>query len=361
MTICRVVVSLFSVLIAGLCHAGSFSGSSFSHHDWELACDNTGTCRAAGYQADGQELTVSVLFTRKAGPAAPIAGQVMIGYYGEMPAFDALPAVFELVLRIDKRTIGKLNVSRDNPVADLAPQQVEKLLAALVRKSTIDFTAAKLQWQLSDQGAAAVLLKMDEFQGRIGTPSALVKKGTKSESTVRPASPAPEVAATPFHPPLPGDELFAKGNYAALRDALRATLKGEKKDDCPLFFDSDPGHTVLKVLRVTKTQVLVFTPCWQAAYNFGSGYWLVSSSPPFEAVLITASGSDLSGSAIHQSHKGRGLGDCWALDHWTWDGKAFVHTASSTTGMCKLVAAGGAWQLPTIVTKVRDSAALGKK
>ena len=26
------------------------SGIHFNHGDWELACDNTGTCRAAGYQ-----------------------------------------------------------------------------------------------------------------------------------------------------------------------------------------------------------------------------------------------------------------------------------------------------------------------
>ena len=27
-------------------------GVSFSHKDWELACDNTLTCRAAGYSAE---------------------------------------------------------------------------------------------------------------------------------------------------------------------------------------------------------------------------------------------------------------------------------------------------------------------
>jgi len=39
-----------------------------------------------------------------------------------------------------------------------------------------------------------------------------------------------------------------------------------------------------------------------------------------------------------------------SADESTWDGHSFVHTSSSTTGMCKLVAAGGAWTLPTIVT-----------
>lgn len=44
----------------------------FSHHDWQLACDNTRTCRAAGYQAEGEEPPMSVLLTREAGPRRPV-------------------------------------------------------------------------------------------------------------------------------------------------------------------------------------------------------------------------------------------------------------------------------------------------
>ena len=51
-------------------------GLSFSHNDWEMACDNTRTCRAAGYQGDDDELAVSVLLTRKAGPRQPVSGEV---------------------------------------------------------------------------------------------------------------------------------------------------------------------------------------------------------------------------------------------------------------------------------------------
>jgi len=40
-----------------------------------------------------------------------------------------------------------------------------------------------------------VLLKMDEFQGRLDTPGALVRKGNKSESSALPPLPAPEIKA----------------------------------------------------------------------------------------------------------------------------------------------------------------------
>ena len=59
----------------------------FAHYDWELACDNTGTCRAAGYHDEEAETAaaLSVLLTRAAGPQAPVTGQLMLGHYGEDP------------------------------------------------------------------------------------------------------------------------------------------------------------------------------------------------------------------------------------------------------------------------------------
>ena len=40
---------------------------------------------------------------------------------------------------------------------------------------------------------------------------------------------------------------------------------------------------------------------------------------------------------------------------WTWEGNGFGHTASSSTGMCRLLAAGGGWKLPTLLTDVRPA------
>jgi len=69
-------------------------------------------------------------------------------------------------------------------------------------------------------------------------------------------------------------------------------------------------------------------------------------------VLITDLASDYQDGVITASHKGRGIGDCWGHEEWTWDGRTFVHTRSATTGLCKLVTAGGAWDLPTLVARV---------
>ena len=48
-------------------------------------------------------------------------------------------------------------------------------------------------WPLSERGAGPLLLKMDEFQERLHTPGALVRKGAQPESKVPSAVPAPSL------------------------------------------------------------------------------------------------------------------------------------------------------------------------
>ena len=68
--------------------ASPTAGLSFSHNDWEIACDNTRTCRAAGYHSEEAQLTVSVLLTRQAGPRQVIIGELMLGNFGNEDLFE---------------------------------------------------------------------------------------------------------------------------------------------------------------------------------------------------------------------------------------------------------------------------------
>lgn len=339
--------SIFVAAMAALplCAHADFPSLHFLHDDWELVCDNTGTCRAAGYQSDEDELTVSVLLTRKAGPHQPVTGELMIGYYSD----EILSKFPSISMQINKQTLGKTVISKDTAVAKLSTKQVASLLAALPHNSNIEWTAGENHWHLSDKGATAVLLKMDEFQGRIGTQGALIRKGPLGEGAVLRPLPVPVVVAAPLAKPRPTDNQLAINKSKDLREAFRATLKGD--DVCDLQEDK----AELSVTRLTDTKLLASTQCWTGAYNIGYGYWVVNDTPPYHPILITTSGSDYSKGTISASHKGRGLGDCWSSNEWTWNGKQFVHTGSSSTGMCKLLAPGGTWSLPTIITNVRYS------
>ena len=322
-------------------------GLYFSHGDWELACDNTGTCRAAGYQPGDSGLAVSVLLTRKAGPGQAVRGQLQIGEPATEAARRKTPAILNLSMQVDGAKAGALSAG-DAP-AELSPKIVATLLRALPRTAVIVFSDGKQKWQLSDKGAAAIMLKMDEFQGRLGTRGALVKPGTASEQQVHKATAAPVVQAVRWAKAAPGKTLLTEQQADPVRKALRSTLSDQHY--CPELLDGD--EEPLSVRRLDNRRMLVSTRCGTGAYNISDGYWVIDDSPGFAPVLVTTSGSEIEEPHILESHKGRGIGDCRTSASWTWDGTRFVQTSMSSTGMCKMVAAGGAWELPRIVADVR--------
>ncbi len=341
----RPMIALTLLALAGTAAADSVKGVRFDHHDWMLACDNTRTCRAAGYQADeGDNLPVSVLLTRKGGPGQTVSAELMLGQYDEVK----LPA--RLSLQINGKDLGALPLT--DGTATLSTTQTAALLSALARSSRIVAVGNDGQhWTLSDRGASAVLLKMDEFQGRLDTPGTLMRKGSRAEASVPPALPVPTLVLAPL--------VAARATDGALEHspALRAALaEADTGGDCdaltPEGLPMVDGPQALHVTRLGRTSLLVSTLCWRGAYNEGIGYWVVNDAPPFKAMLVTVSGGDDDGRVISSAHKDRGLGDCWSTASWGWDGRRFVQTDESTSGLCRLVAAGGAWQMPTLVTEV---------
>lgn len=316
---------------------------SFSHKDWELACDNTRTCGAAGYHADDDDRNATILLTRVAGPNQPVTVQLQLAYD------DQHPTPTELTMTIDGHPHGTVRIKPDSNIGNLSAAQVQALLPALLKNGRVAWSAKGTTWTISTAGANAVLLKMDEFQGRLGTPGALVRKGSKPETSVLPRVPPPEInAAAVIHDSKP--VALTTAQTSELMAALRKTVKD---GSCELVDMKSDAATTLEVRQLTNDKLLVSHPCWNAAYNSGDGYWVVNRQSPYSAVLVTTSGTDYDDGIISSMQKGRGFGDCIATATWTWDGKSFTQTSATTTGMCRGIAAGGAWDLPTLVTQVR--------
>ena len=342
-------VALFLAIAMPAAFPAHAADTAFEHNDWQLVCDNTRTCRAAGYQRDDADMSVSVLLTRKAGAGTAVAGRVMLGDGWNDSMLNALPTKFSFALWIDGKAYGERMIAKDMLEAELTAAQVAALLKALARDTRIEFRAGKVVWALSDQGAAAVLLKMDEVQGRIGTVGAAYRKGKQTEAKVLPSLPAPVVKAAALAPAKPGDARF----IAMYGDAMRKTLRSvTDKDACQDLHQTGEEQEALEIVRLTKTKLLVSTRCWLAAYNAGSGYWIVNDTPPYRPELVTSDATDFDNGTLMSAHKGRGIGDCWYSEQWTWDGTGFEQTAVSSSGLCKGFA-GGAWQLPTLVTETR--------
>lgn len=358
-------------------HAESFD---FYHKNWQLVCDNTRTCRAVGYHDTYSDdyNPVALMLKRNAGANQRVRAYVMFGdnLYGDQvegPVFDSASSI---ELFVNDTSYGKvLKRSEIDSMGagawELTTKQTHALINTLPTSSKIDFKQCIQgiceDYVVSDAGSTAVLLKMDEAQGRVGTKGAIVKRGNKSESSVLPALPIPVVHAVTIDDEKmqrdSDDALFAKleskmDNLAIA--TLRTTDNYETSDYCNLLTEEESDFNRdfkgWHFTRLDKNKLLASHDCWMGAYNFGTGYWVMNDKPPYQVKLVTDSGVSYSQGVISLSHKDRGIGDCWNGASWRWAktnrGMEFVKVEEFNTGMCKGIAAGGAFVLPTLVTEV---------
>ncbi|KOE98361.1 DUF1176 domain-containing protein [Stenotrophomonas geniculata] len=320
-------------------------GIEFVHHDWFLACDNTGTCRAAGYGPENADGLLGLMLERSGGPGTATKARLRVGEDGE----SAMPEG-AMRLLVNDRDLGPVQDTGADEAVTLRPAQVEALLAALPGRARIEVIDNNgTRWPISDRGAAAVLLKMDEAQGRIGTPGALVRRGTRSEASVPAARARPVIVRATLAAARPGDR--ALGTSEALRDALIATI-GDS-DDCPHLVEYT-GTPEMVIERLDGSHVLVQALCQMGAYNYSNGFWIARDQPPYAAEVVTleAEGFSREDRTLYARYKGRGIGDCVSGSDWAWDGRRFQPSSAFSTGLCRGIP-GGHWNLPTLVSEVR--------
>jgi hypothetical protein len=333
-------------LCASMAAAAEEHGVSFSHKDWEIACDNTLTCRMAGYsdERDYKE-GGSVLITRAAGPDTSLQGKVTLSdWYDDNES--ARPRT--LTLWINGKSLGKLTDIDTGYNYSLKPAQIRALLTALKGTGKIEFTGGQKSFVLSTAGASAVMLKMDEVQGRIGTPGALVRTGNKPEESVHPARSVPIIQAAKVSNAPP--RALTAPEIAALKPLLLETLDSEV--ECDRIEEEDSEFTLTPL---DAEHALISAPCWRGAYNMGDAYWVIDSALKGQPEFVTNMAEVYVEGVLSGSYKGRGIGDCWSGQAWVWDGRTFRSSEEYTTGMCRTIHAGGAWHLPTLVTKVKPA------
>ena len=162
-----------------------------NYQDWDLVCDNTGTCRMAGYQDESSD-PVSILFTRAAGENAAVEGKFTILPFGE--ADRDVQVGQDIEIWLNGKSLGKVKHISDDAPDKLTEEQTKALLSGLKKESEIRLTYGKTTLKVSDKGAAAAMLKMDEFQQRLNTPSALIRQGQEKHAVLAPQA-APKIEA----------------------------------------------------------------------------------------------------------------------------------------------------------------------
>ena len=84
-------------------------------------------------------------------------------------------SVKNIEIWLNGKSLGKVKHISDDEPDKLTEEQTKALLSGLKKESEIRLTYGKTTLKVSDKGAAAAMLKMDEFQQRLNTPSALIR------------------------------------------------------------------------------------------------------------------------------------------------------------------------------------------
>jgi hypothetical protein len=355
------------------------AGVHFEHGDWEVACDNTLTCRIAGYHdwdiayARGMDCWASrgrpgacrweapddglgaVLITRAAGPDALLEGKVTLSDRDDADTNYPSPKV--MALWIDGKSEGVLEKT-DKGDFLLTAAQIHALLAAARKDRVVEFLGDTKSFRLSGRGVSAVLLKADKAQGRVGTPGALIRKGNRPEQSVFRPRPVPVIRAAKVSGAP--SRILAAPEAAALKPLLWQNKTVQKK--------CDASNNEFTLTPLTKDHVLISTLCWRGRDASSDGgdvdwvaYWVADSALENSPKLVTHRGSgynhDGGNGWIHRRFRVVKLGklgdwDCWEGASWIWDGKTFRLSGKWTTGKCRYIHPGGTWRLPTFVADV---------
>ena len=316
-----------------------------NYQDWDLVCDNTGTCRMAGYQDESSD-PVSILFARAAGENATVEGKLTILPFGE--ADRDVQVGQDIEIWLNGKSLGKVKHISDDAPDKLTEEQTKALLSGLKKESEIRLTYGKTTLKVSDKGAAAAMLKMDEFQQRLNTPSALISQGQEKHAVLAPKV-EPKIDAVSVKNRKTTELKLGEKQY----DNVLALLR-KAHDGC---VDEDLESQDITIYPLTHNKVLAEALCFKGAYQ-GTNYYAVLDDKLSKVEQVLAEQYNEAGydekqgyAFVRGSYKGRALGDCLAGQDAVWNGKIFIRTSEWTTGSCKGLP-GGTWQLPIFVSNV---------
>ena len=317
-----------------------------NYQDWDLVCDNTGTCRMAGYQDESSD-PVSILFTRAAGENAAVEGKFTILQFGE--ADRDVQVGQDIEIWLNGKSLGKVKHISDDAPDKLTEEQTKALLSGLKKESEIRLTYGKTTLKVSDKGAAAAMLKMDEFQQRLNTPSALIRQGQEKHAVLAPKV-EPKIDAVSVKNRKTTELKLGEKQY----DNVLALLR-KAHDGC---VDEDLESQDITIYPLTHNKVLAEALCFEGAYQGTNYYYAVLDDKLSKVEQVLAEQYNEAGydekqgyAFVRGSYKGRALGDCLAGQDAVWNGKIFIRTSEWTTGSCKGLP-GGTWQLPIFVSNV---------
>lgn len=310
------------------------------YKSWLVACDNTLTCVAKGF--DDGAARAEIVVTQGAGPrgalSVSIAAETRFGIRDL--AIDGVPlALPPTGWALESGTDG-------GTLTGKRPADIRALLNRL-RQGTRLTLGKTIAVPLA--GLSAALLRIDERQGRIGGTTALVRSGGTPATSVPSAPPVPYIPNRPVTARLGAGE--AQHLITAVRKGQRAVLV---REDC----SDSTGPLEAEAFALDDRRALVFLPCLMGAYQGSSVAFIAQRGGPAQQRVVaptpylgagphaaardmfTEADFDPETGMLAMVAKGRGLADCGMSVSWIWDGRAFRLADMSLQNACGGRAAG---------------------
>ncbi|KQQ82028.1 hypothetical protein ASF65_08250 [Aureimonas sp. Leaf324] len=287
--------------------AAAETGGTF--RDWALTCTPGLRCTAETFAPAGAAL-YGLGLERSVSADAPlrlvlslpsdasIAGPVTLSVAGADPVSLSASA-------FEADAAGRIRSSG----LSVPPDLLGRMRDAATVRAAVDTTSGRLEQTFSLSGLVAALRKMDDDQGRIGTPTALTDRGDKS---LPDRAGLPADIATPEDLPAPVRALWQAGGDCADR--------GDVADATDLGFSMPMGEG---------TRLFVIACGMPGAYNYpsrlyqysdGAGtadavplVWMTTEGPTADLAIWNV---DLDGDTLSSFFKGRGIGDCGRFSTW---------------------------------------------
>lgn len=312
--------------------------------NWVGGCDNTRHCTAIGLAAEDAERFASLHFERgAAGSDAVTLVRLRVDHPISRENHWILQADDAELLQFNDTHLQAAESGEGVDVLIIDADEIAAVFGALRSAETLTLVGdGGAVGTVSLAGASAIMLWIDETQQRLGTTTALVRRGDRSPDSIAPPPPPPRVVA--------------KGGVAteivgaqmqALSSTVRATLE---PDSCE---EPDPEAPLADFAwRLPDGRALVQLHCYAGAYNFGSSWFSVrdgAAPTPINfptpsddgsgrmdsvADLVNA-GFDPASGYLTSFSKGRGIGDCGSDARWNWDGQRFQLASYALMGNCR--------------------------
>lgn len=347
----RVSLALVGI-VCGVTVTAAQVSSDKEFRDWWAACDNLRNCSAYGF--DSQLTGGGYIRIERGGAPAAQPKIAVVAYATEGvtfklsfddPALHGLPADAQTGEEVDASEMRRVVFSGDKaaPLIDSLRKAKEIVITRIDppgRKSDTPIS------KISLNGAAAAMLWIDEQQKRLGTATALVRRGDKPDSSVPPQPKAPVVVPAKGLSGAAADKQPPKRDEAVIKEkGLAVCGEGDAGElDSATALSSDIWLYALRC------------PGSSGAYNFTYAFLIASAGQAKAARLVRFrwptkiggkqqdSGSDEFlinpdfsnvDMTMRSFSKGRGIGDCGDEESWMFDGKVFRLLEVKTMPHCR--------------------------